>query len=247
VSPPCYASRRRLVIGREHEPPKIDAMSVVEDAFAPLEGRRLLDVGCGAGAFARSLAARGARVAGVDPNPEALAVARERVPAGTFLAARAEALPFANASFDGAVFINSLHHVPKSAMHRALREAARMVGPTGSVVVVEPLAEGSFFLTLRPVEDETDVRTAAQKVLQRAVGSGTLEQLRRVDYLRRERFEDLEGFLGRVVAVDPARSVLVAQNRPEVEAAFRRYARAAPDGGVTLDQPMRAHVLKPRT
>jgi len=225
--------------------PETDAVSIVEDAFAPLEGRRLLDIGCGDGTFARSLAGRGARVAGVDPNPEALTVARESVSPGTFLAARAEALPFADASFDGAVFINSLHHVPKLAMDRALREAARVVVPAGSVVVVEPLAEGSFFLTLRPVEDETDVRTAAQEVLVQAIASGTLEQLRRVDYLRRERFEDLDGFLQRVVAVDPARAALVAQSRPEVEAAFRHYAKAAPDGAVTLDQPMRAHVLKP--
>ena len=233
--------------GKEDGLPETDAMSIVEDAFAPLEGRRLLDIGCGAGNFARSLAARGARVAGVDPNPEALAVARESVSTGTFLAARAEALPFVDASFDGAVLINSLHHVPKPAMDRALRDAARVVVPSGFVVVVEPLAEGSFFLALRPVEDETEVRTAAQEVLVRAVASGTLDQLRRVDYLRHERFEDMEGFLDRVVAVDPARAALVARNRPEVEAAFSRYASVAPDGGVALDQPMRAHVLKART
>jgi len=220
-------------------------MSVVEDAFAPLEGRRLLDVGCGDGTFARSLAARGARGDGVDPNPEALAVARERVPAGTFLAARAEALPFRDVSFDGAVFVNSLHHVPKPAMHRALREAARVVGPAGRVVVVEPLAEGSFFLALRPVEDETDVRTAAQEVIRQGVESGAFEQLKRVDYARRERFGDVDEFLARVVAVDPARAARVAQHRPEVEAAFLRHANLTPDGRTVLDQPMRAHVLKP--
>jgi len=235
------------VTGRENGSPQPDALSIVEETFAPLEGRRLLDVGCGAGNFAGSLVARGARVTGVDPNPEALTAARRTVPEGRFRKARAEALPFRDASFDGAVFINSLHHVPKPAMHRALREAVRVVGPTGCVVVIEPLAEGSFFLALLPVEDETDVRSAAQEVLARAVESGTFEQSRRVDYLRRERFVDLEGFLDRVVAVDPARAATVEERRPEVEAAFRRYASAAPDGGMALDQPMRAHVLKPGT
>lgn len=224
-----------------------DAMSIVEETFAPLAGKRVLDVGCGAGALARSLAARGARVTGVDPNTEALAVAREAVPEGTFQAAGAEALPFADASFDGAVFLNSLHHVPEPVMHRALLEAARVVGPAGSIVVVEPLAEGSFFLALRPVEDEAEVRTAAQKALRQAVEGGAFEQLRRIDYLRREVFEGVDGFLARIVAVDPARAATVAERRPGVEAAFGRHARAAADGSMTLDQPMRAHVLKADT
>ncbi len=224
-----------------------DAISIVEEALAPLAGKRVLDVGCGAGALARSLAARGARVTGVDPNTEALAVAREAVPEGTFRAAGAEALPFADASFDGAVFLNSLHHVPKPVMHRALGEAARVVGPAGPIVVVEPLAEGSFFLALRPVEDETNVRTAAQEALRQAVEGGAFEQLRRVDYLRREVFESMDEFLARVVAVDPARAAVVAGRRPEVEAAFGRHARADADGRMTLDQPMRAHVLKADT
>ncbi len=219
-------------------------MSVIEGAFGPLVGKRIVDIGCGAGNLARLLGARGACVTGVDPNPEALTVASEAVPEACFRKARAEALPFAEASFDGAVFLNSLHHVPKPAMHRALREAARVVGRAGTIVVVEPLAGGSFFLALRPVEDETDVRTSAQEILTRVVRDGTFEQLRRVDYTRHERFEDLDEFLYRVVAVDPARAAQAARCRSEVEAAFRRYAQTAPDGGVTLEQPMRAHVLR---
>jgi ubiquinone/menaquinone biosynthesis C-methylase UbiE len=225
-------------------PVEVDAMSVIEEALAPLAGKRLLDIGCGAGALARSLSERGARVAGIDPNPEAVAVARESVPDGAFQTARAEALPFADASFDGAVFLNSLHHVPKPVMRRSLREAARVVGAAGSIVVVEPLAEGPLFLALRPVEDETEVRTAAQEILRRVLEDGEFEQLKRVDYLRRERFDDLEAFLAHVVAVDPARAASVEERRPEVEAAFTRHARAAEDGGMTLEQPMRALVLR---
>ena len=225
-------------------PPESGATSIIAAAFAPLAGKRLLDIGCGAGVLARSLSDRGAHVAGVDPNAEALALAREAVPTGTFHTAGAETLPFADDSFGGAIFLNSLHHVPEPAMHGALGEAARVVEPADPIVVVEPLAAGSFFLALRPVEDETDVRTAAQETLRRALESGAFEQLRRVDYLRRELFEDLDQFLAHVVAVDPARAARVAQTRPEVEAAFRRHAKTAEDGGLTLEQPMRAHVLR---
>ncbi len=224
-----------------------DATSIITAAFAPLAGKRLLDIGCGAGALARSLSERGADVVGVDPNAEALALARKAVPAGTFQRAGAESLPFGNGSFGGAIFLNSLHHVPEPLMRRALEEAARVVEPTRPIVVIEPLAEGSFFSALRPVEDETDVRNAAQEALQRAFESGAFEQLRRIDYIRREHVEGLDQFLARVVAVDPARASLAAERRPEVEAAFRRHARIAADGRTILEQPMRAHVLAAKT
>lgn len=221
-------------------------MSVIGEAFAPLAGRRLLDIGCGSGALARSLSERGARVAGIDPNPEALETAREAVPEGTFQAARAEALPFADASFDGAIFLNSLHHVPKRAMDRALREAARVTKPAGPIVVIEPLAAGSFFSVLRTVEDETAVRDAAQEAIAEAIEGGSFEQLHRSDYLRREHFADLDEFLARVVAAEPARAAAVEERRPEVEAAFRRHAHSAEDGRMVLDQPLRFHVLATR-
>ena len=65
-----------------------------------------------------------------------------------------------------------------------------------------------------------------------------------MNYLRRELFEDLDQFLVRIVAVDPTRAAVVAERRSKVEAAFRRHARVAADGRMTLEQPMRAHVLR---
>jgi ubiquinone/menaquinone biosynthesis C-methylase UbiE len=223
--------------------PKTDAMSVIEAALAPLAGKHVLDIGCGGGVLACSLSDRGARVVGVDPNSEALAIARQNVPTGTFYQAGAEAMPFADRSFDGAIFLNSLHHVPKRAMDRALREAARVTKPAGPIVVIEPLAAGSFFSVLRTVEDETAVRAAAQEAIAEAIEGGAFEQLDRSDYLRREHFADLDEFLARAVAAEPTRAAAVEERRPEVEAAFRRYGRIAADGRMVLDQPIRAHVL----
>ena len=199
---------------------RTDAASVVAETFEPLPGRRILDIGCGRGSLARSLADRGACVYGVDPNCEALAAARRAVPEGTFRPAGAEALPFADRSFDGAVFLNSLHHVPEVAMLSALREAARVTKPAARVVVVEPLAEGSLFCMLKTAEDETPVRAAAQRTIDAALAEGIFEQLMRFDYLRRERFEDLERFLAHIVGVDPSRAAAVEKHRSEVEAAF---------------------------
>lgn len=225
--------------------PKTGALSVISE-FVSFAGNRILDVGCGRGVLARSLADRGARIYGVDPNGEALAVARRSVPEGTFYLTGAEAMPFADRSFDGVIFLNSLHHIPESAMSQALREAARVTKPAAPIPIIEPLAEGSLFSVLRTVEDETDIRAAAQSAIDEALQSGAFEQLGRIDYLRQERFEDSERFLAHAVVVDPARAAIVEERRSEIEATFRRYARIAEDGKMILEQPMRARVLATR-
>ncbi len=229
-------------MGEPELPPGTDVMSIISE-FVPLSGKHILDIGRGNGSLARALADRGACVVGVDPNTGALAAARRFIPEGMFYPAGAEEMPFADRSFDGAIFFNSFHHVPKSAMPRALREAGRVTKPAAPIVVIEPRAEGSLFSVLRVVEDETDVRSAAQLAIDEALESGAFEQLGRLDYLRRERFEGPEGFLGHAVGVDPARAAVVEQRRSEVEAVFRRYARIAGDGKMVLEQPMRARVL----
>jgi 2-polyprenyl-6-hydroxyphenyl methylase/3-demethylubiquinone-9 3-methyltransferase len=45
------------------------------DRLAPLDGRRVLDVGCGGGILAEAMAARGARVKGIDLSQKAIMVA----------------------------------------------------------------------------------------------------------------------------------------------------------------------------
>lgn len=167
-------------------------MSIILEALAPLSGKQILDIGCGAGSLARSLSNQGACVFGVDPNSETLEAARQAVPRGVFETANAEALPFADHSFDGVVFLNSFHHVPKTAMLQALQEAARVVKSAEPIIIIEPLAEGSFFSALRSVEDETDVRNAAQDILHVAVKRGVFEQLGHTDYLRHEHFVDVD-------------------------------------------------------
>ncbi len=224
--------------------PQANALSLLEDAFGLTEGKQILDVGCGSGRFARALVDRGAEVVGIDPNDEALRLAQEVLPEGTFVRATAEALPFSDDSFDGTVFLNSLHHVPVPDMNVALREAARVVGADGPLVVIEPLAEGTLFYVLRLVEDETDIRNAAQRAIDRTIESGFLEQTRVVEYVRHERYSGLEELLDHIVAVDPTRAATVEEKRSAVEDAFSSYGRKSEDEVYVLDQPMLARILR---
>ncbi|MCJ2067879.1 class I SAM-dependent methyltransferase [Methylobacterium sp. J-030] len=221
----------------------MDALTLIRETFAPLSGKRILDIGCGPGTLAKRLSEDGAAVTGIDPGAAALEQARAAAPGVRFESASGEALPFPDGSFDGAVLLNALHHVPDPAA--ALIEAARVLVPGGCVVVVEPLAAGSFFDALRPIEDETAIRAAAQDAIAAALARGALTCRRDITMERRESFASLDAFLKRVCAVDPARAATIEARRSVVEAAFETAAERAADGRYGLVQPLRIHVLEP--
>lgn len=223
--------------------PPGDSMAEIEAAFAPLAGKRLLDIGCGPGRLIEALSRRGAAVAGVEPDEAAVAQASALLPSAEIRRAGAEALPFADGSFDGAIFLNSLHHVPVALMARALAEALRIVGPSGCVVVIEPLPEGPFFEAMRPLEDETEIRLAAQAALTSIIASGEVELLALREWERVERFATLDQFIERVLAADPSRARHLNEARSALAMRFEALAERKGDGRI-LRQPLRLHQLR---
>jgi demethylmenaquinone methyltransferase / 2-methoxy-6-polyprenyl-1,4-benzoquinol methylase len=102
----------------------------------PLDGGEVLDVATGTGLVAKALVARGFRVTGLDQSPEMLALARERFGDRVELVeASADALPFADRSFDHLTFTYLLRYVDDPAA--ILRELARVVRPGGTVAMLE--------------------------------------------------------------------------------------------------------------
>jgi SAM-dependent methyltransferase len=94
--------------------------------------RSLCDIGCGGGALVGYVQALGVAAIGIDPDSARAADGKAKgldLRPGT-----AEALPFADASFDVVTFENSLHHA--SDIGRALAEAARIA--RHAVVILDP-------------------------------------------------------------------------------------------------------------
>ena len=103
---------------------------------------RVLDVATGTGAVALELVEQhGCSVVGIDRSAEMLDVARSRIAARGLAStielreARAEALPFADASFDALTVTYLLRYVDDPAA--TLRELARVVRPGGTMAMLE--------------------------------------------------------------------------------------------------------------
>ena len=114
-------------------------MAAILEFLDPVEGKRVLDAGCGDGAYSLAATERGALVTGVDLSEELLAAARARSAArGVAVDWRqgdVMALPFPDSSFDLAMAITLLCLVPDP--RRAVRELSRVLVPGGRLVVGE--------------------------------------------------------------------------------------------------------------
>jgi ubiquinone/menaquinone biosynthesis C-methylase UbiE len=114
-----------------------DAEAAIADGVARALGpnpapARLLDVGVGTGRIAVPVSGRGVRVIGVDVAPAMLAKLAAKRSSVRAAVADAAKLPFADATFDGALFVHLLHLVADPGA--ILREAARVVRDGGCVL-----------------------------------------------------------------------------------------------------------------
>jgi demethylmenaquinone methyltransferase/2-methoxy-6-polyprenyl-1,4-benzoquinol methylase len=102
----------------------------------PRDRGRVLDVATGTGLVAAELLRRGFRVTALDQSPEMLATARARLEGRAELVeASAEALPFADGTFDHVTVTYLLRYVDEPGA--ALAELARVVRPGGVVASLE--------------------------------------------------------------------------------------------------------------
>ena len=106
---------------------------VALEAIRREQPKRVLDIGCGPGAFAERVAAEtGAAVVAADASARMVEVAAAR--GLEAVVADVQALPFADGEFDCVVAAWMLYHVPD--LDRAISELARVVRAGGLLVAI---------------------------------------------------------------------------------------------------------------
>lgn len=100
----------------------------------PLEGKRILDVGCGIGTYLKALKRYTQNLYGVDVDAERIKEAA-RISPNVFVAP-AEKLPFDDEMFDVVLLNEVLEHVKDG--RKAVEEAIRVLKPGGHLVIFAP-------------------------------------------------------------------------------------------------------------
>ena len=106
--------------------------------FDELEGKDVLEIGCGTGVHTRLLAAAGAKVTAVDLTPTAVELTTQRLTLAGLVAdvleADAESLPFPDGSFDFVWSWGVIHHSADTS--RVIAEIARVLRPEGRLALM---------------------------------------------------------------------------------------------------------------
>jgi ubiquinone/menaquinone biosynthesis C-methylase UbiE len=231
-----------------HDPAVTD---IVDEAdiyteLLPLDGARVIELGCGAAAHTRAIAETG-RPASIlacevddvqhDKNCDA-----EDMPAGvSFARAGAEHIPAEDNSADVVVMFKSLHHVPVAEMDTAMAEIARVLRPGGVAYISEPVYAGEFNEVLRLFHDEGEVRRQAFEAVKRAVAGGTLELVEQRFFNTRNDFDDFADFENRVLGVTHTHHELSPELYEQVRRTFEGYM--GPDGARFV-MPIRVDLLR---
>ncbi len=221
------------------------------DAAAARPTDRAIDLGAGAGHAALALAPHVAHVDAIDPTPEMLAVAArlaaERGIANiTWTEARADTLPFSDATFDVAISRFSIHHWPDPA--GSLREVARVLRPGARVVLVDLVAPedaglDTFLNAVELLRDPTHGRTPRASDWRAVIATAGLVG----DIVRAWRFRHAtEDWLSRT-APAPWRADAVRRMLREAPPSAREAFEIAPDGsGFTVGAVVVAASRRPR-
>ena len=222
-------------------PDELDLLS----ELVPLQAQTIIELGCGAARLARGLLTRwpDCTVTGLEVDAVQHAKNLAHPQDGlTFVAAGAQAVPFPDASFDLALMLKSLHHVPMAAMDQALEEVARVLRPGGYLYVSEPIYGGAMNELVRLYNDEGVVRPAAQAALDRALATGQRwEAVTERRFAQAAHFANFEDFAQRMMYPSFADHKVDAAMLAKVRAVFEPHCG---EQGADFMRPMHVRLLR---
>ena len=144
----------RKTLTRYAAPPAITPypLEYAYHLLGDVDGRRVLDFGCGSGSNSVLIARRGARVCGIDISESLVRMGNERLRdngvegSAALLVGSAHDLPFASNSIDVVFGIAILHHLD---LELVAREVHRVLKPGGRAIFQEPVRNSPVMRFLR--------------------------------------------------------------------------------------------------
>ncbi len=123
-----------------------------------VKDKKILDLGCGPGFYAKYLVMKGAKVKGIDISEKEIEIAKKEVPTVEFLVGDIEKLPYKNSEFDIVLAALVLGHL--KSWDKALKEVKRVLKVNGFFVFsnYNPVTEKTkkikwFFREFRVIKD----------------------------------------------------------------------------------------------
>lgn len=111
---------------------------LADNMINSLQGKRVLDLGCGNGRFTKFLQSGGAEVVGLDSCKDML----EMNTGCTTVCAPVTKLPFDNNSFDVVLSVWTLQYIPYKELQVVVEEINRVLTPGGTVYLIEQMGNG---------------------------------------------------------------------------------------------------------
>jgi SAM-dependent methyltransferase len=184
---------------------------------------RVLDIGCGAGAFLRLVADHGGEPHGIDASEALITHARERLPRADLRVGEMEELPWEDDTFDLVTGFNSFFFA--NDMVAALREARRVAKPGAAVVIqvwgahercdLEAMKQiARPFLPPRPPDAPPDPDLAQPGLLRELAAQAGLTPTEEFDATWAFEYPDAET-LGRALVAVAGLAVLAGSEREE--------------------------------
>lgn len=217
----------------------------VYDRLLTLDSRHILELGCGSATITRDIAS-----AGVDRRIIALEVDEiahgknlliADLPNVTFGLAGAQDIPLEDETVDVVLMFKSLHHVPLELMDVALREIKRVLKPGGVAYISEPIFAGAFNDILRLFHDESEVRAAAFRTVERAVDEGLFDLVEELFFNTPMQFDSFADFEDRILKVTHTEHKLSDEVYDLVKQRFEQHLS---EEGVRFLQPIRVDLLR---
>ena len=226
----------------------IDISCVESDIYErmlELDGKHILELGCGNAEITRAIASAGAgrtiTALEVDELAHEKNLQISDLPNVTFALSGAQSIPLQDACVDVVFMFKSLHHVPAELMEPSMREIWRVLKPGGLAYISEPVFAGDFNDILRLFHDEQEVRELAFAVLEKVVDEGLFKLVEETFFNSPVSFENFADYENKVLKVTHTQHALDDEVYSLVKQRFEAHAG---EDGAHFSMPIRVDLLQ---